>query len=393
MTRRPRTAASRMAGLFGVFTGSAVLLFLGTFPPRIADAFQGFPAWTAWVLFTEPLCALGLLAAGFTGNHALHRVSAGALAASYSLSSVAMLVLHSLGRSPGGDVVWHEAYPSIIVIGLLPFLRIRTVMFFAWALFTVVGLLALGDPERNVLVNVMYVYSLGGFSVAVAYSILGIAHESDAESARTRARFTEASVAEAEQIERERVDGLIHDLVMSTLLAASSVGSEPRIATSAQNAIRELGSLRTHRTDEQLVPVEEFARSLRAGLHFIDPTLTVTTSIADAPSRPILPTPVARDLTAAATEALRNSVTHAGGHHRSASVLFRDAIPGTGTGPRVEIIVEDDGPGYDPRTVPHHRMGARASIVGRMEALPGARAEIKTSPGTGVRVTLTWGVP
>lgn len=392
MTTGPRSATSRMAALFGVFTGTAVLLFIGTFPPRIVDAFHDFPWWTAWVVATETLCALALLTAGLTGRPRLQRGAATALAGSYCFSSAWMLAIRGLGHGTEADVVWHEAYPSIIVIGLVPFLRTRMVLLLAVALFTVVGLLAVDDPGRWVVVNILHMYSLGGFSVAVAYAILGIATLSDEESERTRERISIASVAEAEQMERERVDGLIHDAVMSTLLAAAGVGSEPRVVASAENALAELDALRFPRGDDQLVPVEDFVHSLRSGLHFIDPGLAVTTSITEAPVEPILPVSVARDLTAAAAEALRNSVIHARGHRRSATVSYRDDAGGPLT-PGVVVVVEDDGPGYDSRTVPPHRMGTRASIVGRMDAVPGAGATIETAPGAGVRVSLTWTTP
>lgn len=393
MTGGPRSAATRMARLFGVFTGSAVLLFLGTFPPRIAEAFRDHPWWTAWVVITEVLCAVALLAAALQGARGAQRAAAVALTVTYFASSVHMLVLRVLGDGSKVDVVWHEAYPSIIVIGLLPFLRHRTAMLLAFTLFTVVGLLAIGDPGRHVVVNLMHMYALGGFSVVVAYSILGIATLSDQESARTRERIAVASVAEAEQIERERVDGLIHDSVMSTLLAAGGVGAQPRVVASAGNALRELDALRFPPVDHRHVTIEEFVHSLRSGLHFVDPGLPVTTSVTGAPPGPVLPMSVARDLTAAATEALRNSVLHAGGHHRYAAVAYLDADPGGSHGSRLEVVVEDDGPGYDPRTVPPHRLGARASIVGRMDALPGCGARIRTEPGAGVRVELTWTMP
>lgn len=392
MTEDPRSAASRMAGLFGVFAGSAVILFIGTFPPRIAVAFHSFPWWTAWVVSTEVLCALALLAAGLRRNPRLQRRSAAALMATYCLSSVWMLAHRGLGHGSDVDVVWHEAYPSIVVIGLLPFLRRRTVLVLAVVLFTVVGLLAVGDPRRGVAINVLHMYALGWFSVAVSYSLLEIATVRDEQSARTRERITAAAVAEAEQIERERIDGLIHDSVMSTLLAAAGVGSAPRVAAAAGNALGDLDALRFP-GDDQPVTIEDLIRSLRAGLHFVDPELTITTSVSRAPRGPLLPAVVARDLTAAATEALRNSVLHAYGHPRSASVSYREETAGTPGRPQVEIVVRDDGPGYDPRAVPTHRLGTRASIVGRMDGLPGCRASIDTAPGAGVRVELTWSPP
>ena len=58
-------------------------------------------------------------------------------------------------------------------------------------------------------------------------------------------------------------------------------------------------------------------------------------------------------------------------------------------GGSVVIEVIDDGPGFDPATVPVHRYGLRESIQGRLTEI-GGRAEVTSAPGDGTRIRLEW---
>ncbi|MFC5926098.1 sensor histidine kinase [Micromonospora vulcania] len=93
------------------------------------------------------------------------------------------------------------------------------------------------------------------------------------------------------------------------------------------------------------------------------------------------PAGVADAITESAYAALSNVVRHAPGA-RATLRLTRDAIA-------VVVEVVDDGPGFDPATVPHYRYGLRESIRGRMAAV-GGRAEVHTAPGAGTRIRLEW---
>ena len=55
----------------------------------------------------------------------------------------------------------------------------------------------------------------------------------------------------------------------------------------------------------------------------------------------------------------------------------------------VEITIADDGIGFDPDLVPKRRLGLQVSVVYRMWAI-GGHAEIRSAPGEGTVVTLTW---
>ncbi|MET8231904.1 ATP-binding protein [Micromonospora sp. NPDC005298] len=94
-----------------------------------------------------------------------------------------------------------------------------------------------------------------------------------------------------------------------------------------------------------------------------------------------VPASVADAITESTYAALSNVVRHAPGA-RTMLRLTRDAIA-------VVVEVADDGPGFDPATVPAHRYGLRESIRGRM-ATVGGRAEVHSAPGLGTRIRLEW---
>ncbi|MBE1485408.1 signal transduction histidine kinase [Plantactinospora soyae] len=94
-----------------------------------------------------------------------------------------------------------------------------------------------------------------------------------------------------------------------------------------------------------------------------------------------VPAPVAEAIAHSAAEALSNVLRHAPG--ATASVRL------TRAGQAVSVEVADDGPGFDPETVPRHRYGLRESVHGRM-ATVGGRAEVESAPGRGTRIRLEW---
>ncbi|MDG4783412.1 ATP-binding protein [Micromonospora sp. WMMD961] len=94
-----------------------------------------------------------------------------------------------------------------------------------------------------------------------------------------------------------------------------------------------------------------------------------------------VPAGVADAIGESAYAALSNVVRHAPGAQVTLR-MSRDAIG-------VVVEVADDGPGFDPATVPPHRYGLRESIRGRMAAV-GGRADVHSTLGAGTRIRLEW---
>ncbi|PZG13773.1 ATP-binding protein [Micromonospora craterilacus] len=187
----------------------------------------------------------------------------------------------------------------------------------------------------------------------------------------------EALVARtAREAERQQNRDL-HDTVLATL---TMVGLGAVAGPSAALRERSAADLRT------LTALAE-ARSVPGGTDRVDdrlrevltrlPGLPVT---ADLPPCTV-PAPVAEAIAESAHAALSNVSRHAPG---ASTVLRLRRLADT-----VAVEVIDDGPGFDPTTVPAHRYGLRESVRGRM-ATVGGRVDVASAPGQGTRVRLEW---
>jgi signal transduction histidine kinase len=77
---------------------------------------------------------------------------------------------------------------------------------------------------------------------------------------------------------------------------------------------------------------------------------------------------------------LENVLRHAGTHVAELDLAYTDDA--------ITIVVSDNGVGFDPAAVAHDRLGVRASIVGRIEAIGGS-VRIWSTPGAGTSVIIT----
>ncbi|WP_349880707.1 ATP-binding protein [Micromonospora sp. HUAS YX12] len=187
----------------------------------------------------------------------------------------------------------------------------------------------------------------------------------------------EAVVARAAREAERRQNRDLHDTVLGTLTMVG-LGAVPDSATLRERCaddLRTLTALAGARTATAAgeADLDERLREVLAGT----PAPAVTATL--APCR--LPAEVATALADSAAAALANAARHAPG----AATSLRLAREG-GT---VVVEVVDDGPGFDPSTVPAHRYGLRESIHGRMSTV-GGRALVTSAPGAGTRIRLEW---
>lgn len=189
-----------------------------------------------------------------------------------------------------------------------------------------------------------------------------------------------AAANHARTVERERFDALIHDGVMSTLLAAARQGTTPSVAAQSAATLRQLDHLASDGGAATDFAAATVLAHIRSAVTDVDETLTLET---DAITDRAVPSDVTRAIAAAAAEAVRNSVRHAGDEAvRTVTVTL--AADG------VRVLVADNGVGFDPAAVPPHRLGLAVSIHGRMRQLTGASSVVTSHPGAGTEVRLEW---
>jgi signal transduction histidine kinase len=188
----------------------------------------------------------------------------------------------------------------------------------------------------------------------------------------------EAVVARAAREAERRQNRDLHDTVLSTLTMVglgAVAGPSPALRERCAADLRTLAALADARSAPPSGPAALDDR-LRAVLPRT-PQLAVTATLAPC----VAPAEVAAALADSTAEALANVARHA----PAASVTL-DLTRVAGT---VVVEVADDGPGFDPATVPAHRYGLRESIHGRMSTV-GGRAVVTSAPGAGTRVRLEW---
>jgi signal transduction histidine kinase len=95
-----------------------------------------------------------------------------------------------------------------------------------------------------------------------------------------------------------------------------------------------------------------------------------------------IPAPAAEAIVSASVQAAVNSVNHAG-----TGVARAIAVRSVQGG--VEVMIADDGVGFDPATVPSERLGVRVSILERV-ANAGGSASVDSATGEGTVVTVRW---
>ncbi|MFI7070609.1 sensor histidine kinase [Micromonospora sediminicola] len=186
----------------------------------------------------------------------------------------------------------------------------------------------------------------------------------------------EAVVARTAREAERRHHRDLHDTVLGTLTMVglgAVPGSSAALRERCAADLRTLTALAGARTATGDVDLDERLRAVLAGL----PELSVAATL--APCR--VPAEVAAALADSAAAALANVARHAPG----ATTTLRLAREGRA----VVVEVVDDGPGFDPTTVPAHRYGLRESIHGRMATVDG-RAVVTSAPGAGTGVRLEW---
>jgi signal transduction histidine kinase len=131
-------------------------------------------------------------------------------------------------------------------------------------------------------------------------------------------------------------------------------------------------------------------RAVVAGLR--DRGLTVHFDAEDTLVGAAVPEPVVRAIANAVREALSNVAAHAGTGEAWVTVRSM-ATGGDAEVPyRLQVVIRDRGAGFDRARVDQARLGLRRSITERT-AECGGHASIRSAPGQGTEVSLSWPAP
>ncbi|WFN92085.1 ATP-binding protein [Gordonia sp. LUNF6] len=372
---RVRTSLAR-------FVGIGYLIYAVIALPQMASEADGrLPQWypvAAALLAFGP--GFALLAASLV--RAWHRgIAALALSCAIGLFAAAVLWLALCRAETQSPAFWILDFAGLVGMAAVLVRPVRE----AIALLAVAKLL-------GAMVAVWYVTGADVWS-AVEEALFGIVFTSvcvllahrvlrlGAELDESRSKAESAVAQGVAEVEAARVDALIHDYVLSTFVAVAADRDDPRVADQAAGALEALDRLADEAGTPDDVGAREAVARLRAVIARIDGDLPVTVEIDDHAIA--CPDTVISALAEAAAEAVRNSVVHAGA--AAATAVF------IGIGPDlIQIVVTDDGVGFDPESVSADRLGLALSIRHRVGVLRGGEAVVVSRPGQGCTVRLRW---
>lgn len=315
------------------------------------------------------------------------RIASGVAATVFLLAVFSWPVAWNGPPLPSSEGVWLATFPglaSLAVVSTWPTWVMFAHLVIGCVSVQIVSFTAREDPPGDLLLpEITFAIMFCTLFVGAAVMALRTGRVLDATTDSTHAAAAAAAARHARTVERERFDALIHDGVMSTLLAASRLGATPAVSRLAATTLRQLDTLRDGQDARDDFGCEEALSLLRAAATDVDEGVALRVERHDGAHTLTIPAEAARALAAAQAEALRNSRRHAG---EAAARSVDVAVTSDG----ISVLVADDGRGFDPGAVPAHRLGVSVSIRGRMRQLDGGSARIETAPGAGTRIHLAW---
>ncbi|MFT4109254.1 sensor histidine kinase [Propionicimonas sp.] len=215
--------------------------------------------------------------------------------------------------------------------------------------------------------------------VIVALGVVSTAFkELDEAEAATRKEATDAAIEEALLEERHRLDGIVHDEVMTTLVAAAHTPGDVHVAQQAQRAVDRLAQAEA--PTETRLPVT--GDQLTWLVTDVVSALVPQTKFVSQLEGLAVPQQVASTLGMVVREVALNVAKHS----KADEVEVALTSPDKGA---ICISIADNGVGFDPELVPKRRLGLQVSVGYRMWAI-GGTAEIHSQPGQGTVVVLAW---
>jgi signal transduction histidine kinase len=235
-------------------------------------------------------------------------------------------------------------------------------------------LLALQDSSFSFLFSAV----LAGFVWVLRYESAKV------DDANHSANIAAIDLARADAIlrERDRIDALVHDSVLTTLLVASKASdknSEADAAHLAEVAIQKLVTAENLFNPDESISVSSLFSALEFAIHRQSASTGVEV---EGTTDHLVPGEIAAALTESTLQALANAVNHAG-PGTSVHIFLK------GTPKGLKIVVKDNGRGFRPSRVPKNRLGLKLSIIGRVQAV-GGKVFIDSRIGVGTNVIIEW---
>lgn len=218
--------------------------------------------------------------------------------------------------------------------------------------------------------------------IAITQVLRAAANRVDLASELATVAAVDRAQTDARERERSRIDALVHDSVLTTLLVAANASTEEQAHAAVESAETAIAKLRAAANEDpvlETISVSAFFQALALAATRQDARIETHSSGASGRQ---LTSEVVAALTDATAQAIANSMQHAG---RGSSRLLRLKASAR----EIKIVVKDDGVGFWPSRIPKNRLGLRMSIVNRVESV-GGKVFIDSKPGHGASIVMEW---
>lgn len=351
---------------------------------NIAHDLDPFWFWLNWIGLTG--CYIWMAASVWILGNAVIAYRAIVIVTFFSLATWA-LQLGSLDLNPGEQpwIWWGVGIAGVAAIGGFPVLVTGVILVMlpvAWFALQVsdIGLpispwIALQDSMLTFLFS----------SVVVSFVAVMRYESAKVDEANNRAGLAAIELAKSDAVlrERDRVDALVHDSVLTTLIVAANAQTAEREKEAellAKAAIAKLNGAVSGSGVAETISINSLFTALEVAIRRQSDQVQV---IAEGVTDFEIPGDVAAAVTESTLQALANSFQHAGKGAERTVIL-------KGTRAGLKIVVKDTGKGFRPSRVPKNRLGLKLSIVGRMKSVNG-RVFIDSKIGIGTNVIIEWG--
>jgi signal transduction histidine kinase len=384
------TARARLERLLFASVGVAALVYSGVLfagPSGISEQTSQLDPWYAYGLIAVAIVfpmALGVIAWVMPREWA--RRFGGTTAILFVVAMIAFPWGLDADTLDHNAVPWYQGIHALHGMTAAVVWQRKAVWFYGLAHGVVIGVVqnAVREDEGKAAFldgvgSLVFIVIL----MAAAVGVVRAADRLDVASSTARAQAARTAASRTREREETRINAMVHDDIMSVLLTASRGNPPPTLQDQARVALAAIEALETHDATHREYTVKETVQTLLEVVHKVAPSTHVTRSQEEGIG---VPAEVVTALADALAEALRNSVRHAG--LDGADVPRSVTIDAHERG--IEVVMSDDGRGFNTKAVASRRLGIRLSILERMGLVPGGSADVQSRPGEGTLVRLTW---
>jgi hypothetical protein len=243
-----------------------------------------------------------------------------------------------------------------------------------------------GQLDYRFWVQAFWSVAFGGVYLMLTAAAVVFAHRLDLARVATVTTARDRVNEDLHEVDRRRLDALVHDRIIAFLLALKPGRPEPALRAAAGGVIDELDHWWDPTVGQSdLLDGREFVQRIRTTAASLGDAVVVRGDLdSDATGR--FDAEVTQALLDATAEAVRNFYRHAGS---DASCVVIAAVSDAA----ITVTIADDGSGFDPSATRAGRLGLSFGITGRMASISGGSSSIASAPGHGTRIRLHWERP